>query len=74
MRDENGNNQKKIPAIWDGNRNYQKAFPQFGTGMGNRKKSSRFLGPGIQGVPVGKYKGTGIPAHACSLPTYLLNL
>ena len=45
---------KCLPAIWDEN--------------GKPKKSSRCSGTGIQGVPVGKYMGTGIPAHAwCTL-------
>ena len=63
---------KSFPAVWDRNGNYQKAFPLFGMGTGNPKKSSRCLGTGIQGVPVGKYTGTGIPAHAwdCAMILY----
>ena len=58
---------KSCPAIQDGNGNYQKAFLLFGTATGNPKKCSRCSGTGIQGVPVAKYLGTGISAHACSM-------
>ena len=47
--------------------NYQKTFPLFVMGTGNPKKYNHFLGTGIQGLPIGKYTGTGIPAHACVL-------
>ena len=58
-----GNNQILcVPPIWDGNENSQKAFPLFGTGAGNQKKVSLCLGTEIHGVPVWKYRGTGIPA------------
>ena len=65
MRDRNGNYQKSFLAIWDKNGNYQKAFPLFRTGTGNPRKSSCCLAMGIQGLPVGKYTGMEIPAHAC---------
>ena len=63
MRDENENYQKCSRYLgWE--QKYQKDFLLFGTGTGNPNKSSRCLGMGIQGVPVGKYMGMGIPTHA----------
>ena len=64
--DGNGKNHINcVPPMRDRNGNYQKASPLFGTGTGNPKNYSRCSGTGIQGVSVGKYKGTEIPAHAC---------
>ena len=63
---------KSLPAIRDGNGNYQKGFPLFGTGTGNPKNSSRCLETGIQGAPVEKYTGTGIPAYAWTTVGFIL--
>ena len=46
---------------WD----LSKSFVIIWDGTGNPKKFSDCLLTGIQGIPVGKYTGTGIPAHAC---------
>ena len=45
--------------------------PVFGTIMRNPKKFSRCLGTGIQGASIGKYTGTGIPAHGCPAQKHL---
>ena len=42
---------QSFPAIWERTR--------------KQKKFSRCLGKGIQGVSIGKYIGTGIPANIC---------
>ena len=56
---------KNFLTIWDGNGNYKKLTCYSGRQQETQKTCC--LGPGIQGVPVGKYMGTGIPAHACPI-------
>ena len=57
-----GNGRESLFAFWDGNGKTKNLF-------GNSKKSSRCLKTGIQGSPVRKYTGTGIPAHAYQIYT-----
>ena len=61
-----GNKENQISCVLDiRDRIYQKAFSLFGTEAGNQKKFSDCLLTRIQSIPVRKYTGTGIPAHAC---------
>ena len=55
--------QKNFPAFWDGNGKVKKTFLLFGTETANPKKLSCNLETGNTCIPVGKYSGTGFPAH-----------
>ena len=58
--------QSKLYSRYSGwERELLKSFPAIGEGSGTSKKFSHCSGTGFQGAPLGKYTGTGIPAHAC---------